>query len=153
MPKTADKSPAAAKTVPKENKKVVHPAAKKPKPAANSPKSASAASNSKSKSAPKKGVAPKKSGQKAGSLVHDVQNLVVPFGLLLAKNGVEYLVKRSKKKSLSKGKRGGDPLAAIRQEGSCACGATTQIAGASTAFQTELTNLAQDLRRIVHSYS
>ncbi len=148
MPKTADKSPiVAAKKATKatKEKKAAKPVAKaptKPAPAA-----------SKKKSAPKKAVASKKSGQKAGSLVHDVQNLVVPFGLLLAKNGVDYLTKRSKKKSSSKGKRGGDPLAAIKQEGACACGATSQIAGASPAFQTELTNLAQDLRRIVHSYS
>lgn len=152
MPKIADKSPKTVRAKSASKKAAVKPAA--PAKPSKAPKPAAPAKPSKAPkpAAPAKKVA-KKTAQKAGSLVHDVQNLVVPFGLLLAKNGVEYLAKRSKKKS-SKGKRGGDPQAlGVQQQGACACGATTQFAGASAAFQTELTNLAQDLRSIVKAYA
>ena len=100
-----------------------------------------------------------------GDLMSDVKNMVIPFGLLLAKNGVDYMAKAKKapkpKVSKPKAKVPSSPKKAAPKRGGCgACANKALVGGQASSksvsrnhFEQELANLARDLRNIIKEYA
>lgn len=103
--------------------------------------------------------------QKGGDLLTDVRNLAVPFGILLAKNGLDYVMSRNSKKSSkapSKPKKSAHRKNKTPMKGGsdgcvlCAAQSSPPAGGASRISQREITNefkrLSNDLQELLESY-
>lgn len=89
--------------------------------------------------------------QIGGDIVTDMKHLAIPFSLLLALNGVDYIKKQQKKKALAPPKPSKKKQAPRQSGGACgACNGAKMVGG--TAVNNELHKLAMDIKSILSQY-
>lgn len=85
--------------------------------------------------------------QLGGDLVTDVKALAIPFSLLLAMNGVDFLKKKKTPTSAKKTEK----KTKTSQKGGCGCGTKRMVGG--TPISKELAKLSDDIKTILNQYS
>lgn len=80
-----------------------------------------------------------------GDVIYELRNLAVPFTLLLAKNGMDYIQKKGKTTKTSTTKA---PPKQVTKRGGCGC----MNSKSSVRLGGEIEKLAQNLNTIMNSY-
>ena len=92
---------------------------------------------------------------KGGNILGDVKDLAVPFGLVLAKSGIDYVMsKKSAKPKTSKPKTNKPKVKKQLKGGDCALCASSSKGGAGEAhaqLRAEFKNLSTNLRALLNN--
>jgi hypothetical protein len=84
--------------------------------------------------------------QVGGDVIYELRNLAIPFVLMLAKNGMDY-IQSNKQKSKKVNKPRASPPKTKKTKGGCGCSARPAIGG-----NDEITKLANNLNQVMASY-